>query len=908
MEITSSGFMRSGLWHSFSQLVRGAVPALLFGCLIALTGCAADDGLDPTPAPRDATGETTPPVPADVIPADDVAGRDTHDPDTSEEVEDVAPAPPCPLPPPAEGTVRARLLECEEELPSGPMVSALTGDVVLENAVARFVVRARPEGVAVVGLTGGNLIDAVRLDGEGRQAGRDGLFEYVMGASFHLLDPNEIEIVDDGGGGVARVRVSGELVPFETIQAVLPFPVPQVLLAHEYVLYPDSSVIEAWSHADLPEDAVGPRTLTLTDIMLWGGEEGLFLPGYGFEDLPETASAPLIGLAPRAAEWQSPAYAAGAPVGRTLINAGAILALLYDPVVVPLEGAEVVRYLALGGDDGRSDLGASLAAVRARFAEELVPVAGVVSESFVGVEVEIGDDRGRPLARLSADETGAFSGEVPAAARQATAVWIGDGAGGGGGVGQRGHGAECVAEIPEGGTTDLSFAAPPTATLRATVTDSDGAPSPFRLTAAGTGEQSHLGSRYFVSATGAGEYMVPPGSYDLWLSRGPEFDMYHTAVALEAGQVEEIDAVLRHVVRNDGWVSTDLHVHSEYSTDSGVRMARRVIEALAEGVDYLVASEHDYVADYGPYLAGSEAEGRLLVRSGVEISTMHLGHFNLWPLVPDPELGGFGAPRWFGLSMEEFFTMLRTDHPEGIIQCNHPRFGGGYATYFGAIDLGPETPPELLDCDLLEVINAIGHADTAQVLEDWLGILERGVFMTATGVSDSHTSCEFLGSARTLVYVGDEVAGAPNSRVTQVSPEQIEAALLAGRAIATAGPFVEVSLEANGSRAGIGETLRPEEGLDQVTAIVRLEAPEWMALGTLELRADGDETLLSEDLSELEAQDGLKRFESEVALVLEGRERFVVAYHRGASATRPLARRPPLAVTNPVFVVLPDSR
>ncbi|MGM0578612.1 MAG: CehA/McbA family metallohydrolase [Myxococcota bacterium] len=816
---------------------------------------------------------------------------DTATPDAGPDATvDADAIPTCPPAAPATGEVRARTLGCPEDLTEGLLAAARPGDVVLENAVSRFVIRTAAEGHALMGLTGGNVVDAVRME-DGAQVGGDGLREYVMTADFHLLAPDGVAVVDDGSAGVARVRVTGTLEPFVTVMEAFPVTLdPEtVIMEAEYVLRPDEPVLELRSRfLATAEDR--PVTVTAWDLAFWGGELRQFLPGHPDPELPSAGFAPLLGATPVSPDVDLPSYASAADLSRQVLNLGPVKGFNFDPVDADADGGEVVRWLAVGGRDG-DDLAGALAAVAERSGAPLKRASGTVQgDAWPGVVVEARDDDGAPVARCRPDPEGTFDCRVPAEATRLVAVWLGESAGDPGGT--RIEGAD--AAVGEG----VTVPAPEPATLTLRVTDGEAAPVPFRLTAQRDGPDG-VEEHRVVDADGEASVRLPTGEWEIWVTHGPRHAWHHEAMSLAPGDLAERDVALPQVVDTPGWVAADLHVHTEQSPDSDVPTARRLVGALAEGLDYMVASEHDFVADHGPWHARAGVGGRLVVRSGVEASTMRLGHFNVWPLTVDPSLSGQGAPGWHGIEMDGLWDLLGVGDGR-IVQCNHPRFGSGYEAFFDALGLDEATPDDLLACDTMELVNGgRPHEDTPQVLADWSGLLDRGIRVTATGTSDTHRTDEPVGVARTWVRVGDLAddfhGAAPGDAATAV-----EDALRAGRAVASVGPFATVTLVTDDDReAAIGDTL--EDPGAAVTARVEVQSPAWMPLGTLEVLVDG-EVVREEDLSATEPSDGRHHAVIEVPVTVDGSDRWVAAWHRDAPAPNPGAHRPPWVVTNPVFV------
>ncbi|MGM0577957.1 MAG: CehA/McbA family metallohydrolase [Myxococcota bacterium] len=833
---------------------------LLAPCLVLPLLAACDDG-----------GGAVDDRDADV----DTAPEDAHAVDGETDLG--PPIPSCPAPPPSADEVRARRIECPEEAPTGHLAAALPGDVVLENARARFVVRDRVEGHALHGLTGGHVVDAVALAPDGSQVGDDALRELAVTAELWLLRPDAVEILDDGPDGVARVEVRGELAPFPLIHEVFELDAPRVRMRHVYTLAPDSPILRIETH--LEPTAEGSEVVMTGDFSLWGGAVRLWVPGRG-QSGAMSGEADLVGLAPVVAEPLAPAYAISTETPRTSIDAAGIKALVWSGLDVPPEGAVAVRHLAVSSRPG--DLAGAMAAASGAVGRPLATVSGEVEAAWPGVLVEARDDDDAPLTRCPLDAEGRFECEVPPETSRLAAIWLGDGNGRPAGPGHAVDGDGAVAEVdPASGsaTADLVAAAAPRVDL--SVTDPADQPVAFRLTARADDGRRHS----FVDADGTASFRLPPGGWDVWVHRGPAWSEHRDRLELSPGDVATLDVVLDQVVDTTDWMACDLHVHAEQSTDSEALDTHRVVSAVADGLDVLVATDHDFVSDYGPALAEAGLpEDALQVAAGAEVSTATLGHFNVWPLEIDPERAGHGTPDWAGLEASELLDLLDAATPGGVVQVNHPRFSG--AAYFDAVDFDPEAmSPDLLRFDAMELVNGIGHSDTPEVLDDWSRLLDRGIRRTGTATSDTHGVDDSLGSPRTLVQLGDG--------------DTVWDALRAGRVVATGGPMLTIELvDAEGRRAGMGDTITQPEA--PLTARVVLEAPDWIPLGRVEVRSH-DGLLLDEDVSAVAAEDGARRIEHTVELPAD-EDAWVFAVHVPDGTPEAGLRRPPWAIANPAFV------
>src|SRR6187455_1459368 len=111
---------------------------------------------------------------------------------------------------PADGTARgtfAGAITGENELIPGPARSGLVGDTFMRSSRARFVIQAPGRSIGIVPF-GGNVIDAVLLDGEGHDVTGDQFGElgmvYLLGRT---CEHERVEVLRDGsGGGAAVVR------------------------------------------------------------------------------------------------------------------------------------------------------------------------------------------------------------------------------------------------------------------------------------------------------------------------------------------------------------------------------------------------------------------------------------------------------------------------------------------------------------------------------------------------------------------------------------------------------------------------------------------------------------------------------------------------------------------------------
>ncbi len=150
-----------------------------------------------------------------------------------------------------------------------------------------------------------------------------------------------------------------------------------------------------------------------------------------------------------------------------------------------------------------------------------------------------------------------------------------------------------------------------------------------------------------VSAlNGRGEAVLPAGTYRVVASRGPEYTTDEQLVTIGPMETRKVDLTIERVVDSSGWIAGDFHMHSQRSPDSGMSIEARVTSALVEGLDVVASTDHDFVTNYVPALESLGMSDWLVTLAGDELSQLHYGHFNAFPLSYDQTQASGGAPNW----------------------------------------------------------------------------------------------------------------------------------------------------------------------------------------------------------------------------------------------------------------------
>ncbi|HET7499626.1 MAG TPA: CehA/McbA family metallohydrolase [Kofleriaceae bacterium] len=454
-----------------------------------------------------------------------------------------------------------------------------------------------------------------------------------------------------------------------------------------------------------------------------------------------------------------------------------------------------------------------------------------------------------------------------------------------------------------------------TGTLSVEVRDENNAVIPARLTFRPVGETPKLFfttidiareeagavtafDRAFV-LRGAADIRVPAGTYDLWVSHGPEWDTARERITITAGSEAEVKTRLRHVIDTPGWISADLHVHSAASLDSRVPMRDRVYQFVADGVDLIVSTDHNVIADYAPVIAELGVRDLLASATGDEITTRQWGHFGAFPLPSDEGELGHGAIETGKRTAAQIFADVRARAPTALINVHHPRLVHGSMGYFVLSDLDiatgrTRTPGFSFDFDAIEVLNGYQDSDRktmGKVIADWIGFLDSGKPVSCTGNSDSHHMTFNLGG-----YPRNYVA--VDGPVDQIDPALVAAQVKAGHSYFTTGPIVEAAIAGK----TFGELAQVAPG--KVGLHVAVRAANWISVARLTVIGPGNTVLATRAIP---SSTQVVRFDDTIELDV-ARDGYAIVRVDG---DRPMAPNVgdiasflvyPMAVTNPIWI------
>ncbi len=801
----------------------------------------------------------------------------------------------------------AKVIESADELIGGPYAQGTVGDYLLSNDRIRVVIQ-RPFRLVSPTPYGGTIIDAdvKRASGPGRDT--FGKLEVLYGFG-RTINVKKVEVLNDGSkGGYAVIAATGDDA---VVDFVNPNSVIQEYLGQgvQLVVNPDTPLpLTATTYYVLSPGETRVRMLTafcnsgkdnvvtqVGDLFDSGGEASFFNPtgctnGFGARNClidPTTwfgDQSTQVAYGYRAYTFADPTK----PAASALLTIAGIAAVVAEGEnqqgllswlnatarsrpgsfgILAGQSRQYVRDFFVGRD--LADISSTLLALD-HAGKSRLTVTATLADGTPAAAATIAvmtAETGRQVTALVADDAGVAKVDLPPGNYLVS-------------TGAQGYALETPTAIavPSNGTAAVTVKYGASRTITVNVKDPFNAgltarvvvtcpqgpcafqPNAYRHVQDVEDWPSTIQSVSFAAPSGQALVRVPPGQYEVMVTRGPEYSAFPDTYPLHGQPVDvttgdaTVDAVLAHVVDTSHWVSADLHVHAVNSPDSSVPNALRVMSFAAEGVDVLVSTDHDFITDYAPLVRDLGVQGQMATMIGCEVTPFDFGHQQTYPVTPHD--GPAGAPfDWAGgdgptLRLDELYAGLRARDPDTVIQMNHPRSSPGGTltmlqvnTVTGATSAAPETfrmtpnPAATPDdtklfstaFDAIEAMN--GTTPNYAVLNDWMTFLSRGWVKVATGVSDTHAAFSTTGGyGRTWVRVADDA-------IAQFSPSEFASEIKRRHAIAGNGPFITVTAKKAGggdAPVGVGDTLSVPSGSD-VELTVDVQAPDWLQFDSVEL-------------------------------------------------------------------------
>lgn len=308
--------------------------------------------------------------------------------------------------------------------------------------------------------------------------------------------------------------------------------------------------------------------------------------------------------------------------------------------------------------------------------------------------------------------------------------------------------------------------------------------------------------------------------------------------------------------------SLNFDMKSDRSLDTKISMRDKVIAAKAAGFDITTGSDMETVSDYSTLTEEMDLLNNLhplFIFPGLRINPSWSNFLGVNVSKPEE------AQNYYDIQLASFtstgsytgrrpapgiWSDMRDMYESQIIQINTPRgvensffdyfakdeYEDGYDPAVGVASLKYEASSTLNDWDTMELLNPnIKFVDSMQILQDWLSLLEQGIYKPITASSSVHSPNSIangrMGYARTMIY-----SDLKNYNKYNVG-DALELAKK-GQSFVTTGPIIKLSVD--GAIPGMTVVAPETEGeVPTLKLSMQVLAPEWMPVYAVFTCVDG---------------------------------------------------------------------
>lgn len=338
-----------------------------------------------------------------------------------------------------------------------------------------------------------------------------------------------------------------------------------------------------------------------------------------------------------------------------------------------------------------------------------------------------------------------------------------------------------------------------------------------------------LAVRSGVVYTGNGRatFGLPAGKYTIYAGRGFAYSIDQTSIMLKPGETVRKKLAIRREVVVPGYVSCDTHVHTlTHSGHGDSTIEERMITLAGEGIELPIATDHNVHIDYEKVAVKQGVRQYFTPVVGNEVTTA-FGHFCVFPVPVD------SPPPDFKLKDgKSIFASIADRTSARVVILNHPRDLHSNFRPFGPSHFNAATGENLdgwtLQANGMELINSGAlQTDPMQAYHDWFTLLNRGVFLTPVGSSDSHDVSRYIvGQGRTYIRAKDDDPG-------KIDVAEAVANFRAGHVMVSLGLLAEITVN---EKYGPGDLVPAS---DKFKVRVRVLGPSWVTADKVQLFANG---------------------------------------------------------------------
>jgi hypothetical protein len=381
------------------------------------------------------------------------------------------------------------------------------------------------------------------------------------------------------------------------------------------------------------------------------------------------------------------------------------------------------------------------------------------------------------------------------------------------------------------------------------------------------------------SGSGSARIQLLPGTYTVFASRGPEYNVATQVVSVAESQPQTMSLAITREVPTPNLVSCDTHIHTfTHAKHGDATIHERMLTIAGEGLELPISTEHNRLAEFETAAREAMVNEYFTSVLGCEVTTKR-GHFNVFPIAPGSRVPNPLIEHWPAL-MEN----IRATPGVQMIVLNHPRDVHSGFIPFAETNFNAQTGENRRGFEFefngLELINSGAlRSDLMQVFHDWFALLNYGYKVVGVGASDSHDVSRFIvGQGRTYIACDDSNPG-------KVDANEAMKNLREGKALISLGLITTLKVDERFSvgdlATGVGKQIKVQS---------EVWRPSWVSADHIELFANGRR--IAEQTIPSAAHAG--KYRAAWAIPNPGKD-----FHLVAIATGPGVRSPHWAIPRP---------
>jgi hypothetical protein len=352
-------------------------------------------------------------------------------------------------------------------------------------------------------------------------------------------------------------------------------------------------------------------------------------------------------------------------------------------------------------------------------------------------------------------------------------------------------------------------------------------------------------ANYIYSPNGQIRQPIAPGKYKVIISHGPEFN----PSVIPSLDLQPIAAVpdtrpgsaypLQRSVDTTGYVSVNFDNRTAASRNhSSSSATARVLNLLAEHIEFAVASDIDHVGNLQPGVDALGAQNFITVVPGIKFTWARKYAQRFHTLFPAPFVEGkqdAGIPqRPQHVMVRTWLTRLNLPAPYAIL-IDDP-LGTRPLTY----DTDGDSIPDISwGNDPIDIKNPVHLSPMSPKpagqthAQAWIDALKLGYRPFVYASSDDNDNLNANARVRTYVQADDSNPG-------KIDTAQVVKSIQAGRMFPTTGPFLTVSLTTDTTQAPVPTGSQTTSNSGRVTLHIQPQSNSSIALKRLDILVNGE--------------------------------------------------------------------